>query len=90
MRLNGADGFEVPTVCQCDFLYALPKSALHSALGPVSWERQPQLKNRLKEVLRLYAVSMPLEQEQTEKTEAGESVARCSSVSSCELVNGYG
>lgn len=53
VRLNGADGFQVPTVCQCDFLYALPKAALHSALGPVSWERQQQLKSRLKEVLRL-------------------------------------
>lgn len=53
VRLNGADGFTAPTVCQCDFLYALPKAQLHSALGPVSWERQQQLKGKLKEVLRL-------------------------------------
>lgn len=53
VRLNGADGFDVPTVCQCDFLYALPKSALHSSLGPVSWERQQQIKSKLKEVFRL-------------------------------------
>lgn len=53
VRLNGADGFDLPTVCQCDFLYSLPKSALHSGLGTVSWERQQQLKSKLKEVLRL-------------------------------------
>ncbi len=53
VRLNGADGFEVPTVCQCDFLYPLPKSKLHSPLGAVSWERQQQIKAKLKEVFRL-------------------------------------
>jgi len=53
VRLNSADGFESPTVCQCDFLYGLEKSRLHSPLGFVSWERQQQLKARLKEVFRL-------------------------------------
>jgi hypothetical protein len=53
VRLNGADGFVLATVCQCDFLYNIPKSALHSGLGLVSWERQQQIKSKLKEVLRL-------------------------------------
>ena len=53
VRLNGADGFEAPSVCQCDFHYALPKVSLHSSLGSVSWERQQQIKSRIKEVLRL-------------------------------------
>jgi hypothetical protein len=53
IRLNGADGFDSPSVCQCDFLYALPKRKLHSPLGQVAWERQQQLKSKLKEVLRL-------------------------------------
>ena len=53
VQLNGADGFTAPTACQCDFLYSLPKSALHSSLGLVSWERQQQLKSKLEEVLRL-------------------------------------
>jgi mRNA-degrading endonuclease toxin of MazEF toxin-antitoxin module len=53
VRLNGADGFEVPTVCQCDFLYSLPKNALHTKLGTVTWERQQHIKSKLKEVLRL-------------------------------------
>lgn len=53
VRLNGADGFSVPTVCQCDLLYFLDKTKLHSPLGLVSWERQQQIKSRIKEVLRL-------------------------------------
>jgi len=52
VRLNSADGFEAPMVCQCDYLYALPKSALHSSLGVVSWDWQQQIKARLKEVVR--------------------------------------
>ena len=31
VRLNGADGFEQPTVCQCDFIFSIPKAALHDA-----------------------------------------------------------
>jgi mRNA-degrading endonuclease toxin of MazEF toxin-antitoxin module len=53
VRLNGADGFQTPTVCQCDLLYFLDKTNLHDSLGSVSWERQQQIKSRIKEVLRL-------------------------------------
>ena len=53
VQLNGADGFSGPTVCQCDFLYGLEKSRLHSGQGLISWERQQQIKSKLKEVLRL-------------------------------------
>lgn len=53
VRLNGADGFQTATVCQCDLLYFLDKTKLHSPLGAVSWERQQQLKSKIKEVLRL-------------------------------------
>jgi len=51
--LNRADGFEAPTACQCDLLFFLDKSRLHSPLGAVSWERQQQIKSKLKEVFRL-------------------------------------
>jgi hypothetical protein len=54
VRLNGADGFAVSTVCQCDFIFGIEKSRLHSPLGMVSWERQQQLKSKLKDVLRLH------------------------------------
>jgi hypothetical protein len=51
--LDRADGFDSATVCQCDLLFFLDKTKLHSPLGSVSWERQQQLKSRLKEVFRL-------------------------------------
>ena len=53
VRLNGADGFAAPSVCQCDYFYGLEKSKLQFNLGTVSWERQQAIKARLKEVLRL-------------------------------------
>lgn len=53
VRLNSADGFDAPTVCQCDYLYSLEKACLHSRLGLISWERQQAIKAKLKEVLRL-------------------------------------
>ena len=53
VRLDSADGFSDPTVVQCDYFYGIEKSKLHSGLGSVSWERQQQLKSKLKEVLRL-------------------------------------
>jgi len=53
VRLNGADGFSSPTVCQCDLLYVLDKSKLHSPQGFISWERQQQIKSKIKELLRL-------------------------------------
>ena len=53
VRLNSADGFDGPTVCQCDFIFALDRRKLHSSLGSVTWERQQAIKSRLKEVFRL-------------------------------------
>ena len=53
VRLNSADGFEAPTACQCDLLFFLDKSRLQSPLGAVGWERQQQIKSKLKEVFRL-------------------------------------
>ena len=53
VQLDSADGFAAPTACQCDFLYSVEKAKLHSPQGFVSWERQQQIKSRLREVLRL-------------------------------------
>ena len=53
VRLNSADGFAGPTVCQCDFIYVLEKARLHSSHGLVGWERQQAIKAKLMEVLRL-------------------------------------
>ena len=51
--LDTADGLETATACQCDLLYFLDKGKLHSSLGTVSWERQQQIKSKLREVFRL-------------------------------------
>ena len=53
VRLNSADGFQAATVCQCDLMYVLEKSRLHSPIGLVSWERQQEIKFKIKQVLRL-------------------------------------
>ena len=53
VRLNTADGFEAPTVCQCDLIYFLEKGRLHSHLGMVSYERQQAIKRMLIQVFRL-------------------------------------
>jgi hypothetical protein len=53
VRLNGADGFQTATTCQSDLIYFLEKSKLHSPLGFVSWERQQQIKFKIKQILRL-------------------------------------
>ena len=53
VRLNAADGFETATVCQCDLIYFLQKSRLHSRLGKVSFERQQAIKRKLIEIFRL-------------------------------------
>ncbi len=54
VRLNAADGFAAPTVCQCDLVWLLDKRKLHAHLGTVSWERQQAIKSRFKEILRFY------------------------------------
>jgi hypothetical protein len=53
VQLNSADGFAAPTACQCDLVYFLDKRKLHSSQGLVSWERQQQIKSKIKELLRL-------------------------------------
>ena len=53
VQLDIADALPAPTACQCDYLYPLEKSRLHSLQGRVSWERQQQIKGKIKELLRL-------------------------------------
>jgi mRNA-degrading endonuclease toxin of MazEF toxin-antitoxin module len=53
VRLNAADGLDVASVCQCDFVWVLQKRDLEENRGPVSWERQQQIKAKLKEVFRI-------------------------------------
>jgi len=53
VRRNGAGVFDGPTACECDFIFVLAKTNLHSCLGSVTWERQQAIKSKLKEVHRL-------------------------------------
>ena len=53
VRLNGADGFSAPTVCQCDLIYLLNKSDLQEPAGFVSAARQQQIQVKVREVFRL-------------------------------------
>jgi hypothetical protein len=50
--LDTADGLERPTSVPCDFIFALEKTGLHSSLGIVSWERQQQIKAKIKTLFR--------------------------------------
>jgi hypothetical protein len=54
VRLNSAEGFSAPTVCQCDLVFLLDKHSLHTQIGVVSWERQQSIKSKVKEVLRFF------------------------------------
>ena len=53
VRLSAAEGFGAPTACQCDLVYFLDKRKLQGSQGLVSWERQQQIKSKIKELLRL-------------------------------------
>jgi mRNA-degrading endonuclease toxin of MazEF toxin-antitoxin module len=53
VRLDAADGLNTPTVCQCDFVWVLQKRDLADNRGLVSWERQQQIKAKLKELFRI-------------------------------------
>jgi hypothetical protein len=54
VRLNSAEGFAAPTVCVCDLVFLLDKRTLYDNIGTVSWERQQQIKSKVKEVWRLF------------------------------------
>jgi hypothetical protein len=51
--LNGADGFERPTACDCGYFYPLLKSCLINESGTVVFERQRQIKTLIREIFRL-------------------------------------
>jgi hypothetical protein len=52
--LNGADGFERITVCDCGIFFNLQKSSLKERLAVVSFERQNHIRAKIKDVFRLH------------------------------------
>ena len=55
VRLNGADGFEWETFCDCKTIFLLESAKLLGKRGRVSLERRRQIRSKLRDVFRLMA-----------------------------------
>jgi hypothetical protein len=55
MLLNGADGMDWETFCDCSILYAVPSTMLFGRRGRVSLERRREIRARVSGLLRLDA-----------------------------------
>lgn len=53
--LNGADGFDWETFCDCSILYSVPASGLFAQRGRVTLERRRQIRAKVRDLLRLTA-----------------------------------
>lgn len=53
--LNGADGMDRETFCDCSILYTIPSAKLFGRRGQVSQERRRQIRAKVRELLRLNA-----------------------------------
>jgi mRNA-degrading endonuclease toxin of MazEF toxin-antitoxin module len=54
--LNGADGFEWETFCDCKTIFLLESAKLFGKRGRVSSERRRQIRSKLREIFRLMAM----------------------------------
>lgn len=55
VMLNGADGMDWETFCDCSVLYSVPSAALFGQRGQVTQERRNAIRLRVRELLRLMA-----------------------------------
>jgi mRNA-degrading endonuclease toxin of MazEF toxin-antitoxin module len=53
--LNGADGMDWETLCDCSILYTVPSAQLFGRRGRVSAERRRQIRAKVRDILRLNA-----------------------------------
>ena len=53
--LNGADGMDWETLCDCSILYTVPAAKLFGRRGQVSLERRRQIRTKIRDLLRLNA-----------------------------------
>ena len=53
--LNGTDGLDWETLCDCSILYKVPSVKLFGRRGRVSLERRLQIRARVRDLLRLHA-----------------------------------
>lgn len=51
--LNGADGMDWETLCDCSILYTVPNAQLFGRRGRVSLERRRQIRAKVRDLLRL-------------------------------------
>ena len=55
VMLNGADGMDWETFCDCSILYTVPAAMLSGRRGRVSLERRRQIRAKVRDLLRLNA-----------------------------------
>jgi mRNA-degrading endonuclease toxin of MazEF toxin-antitoxin module len=55
VMLNGADGMDWETFCDCSILYSVPSAALFGKRGRVSMERRRAIRAKIRDVFRLAA-----------------------------------
>jgi hypothetical protein len=53
--LNGADGMDWETFCDCSVLYAVKSAALFGKRGRVTLERRREIRSKIRDVFRLAA-----------------------------------
>ena len=53
--LNGSDGMDWESFCDCSILYTLPSAKLFGRRGRVSLERRRQIRAKVRDLLRLNA-----------------------------------
>lgn len=53
--LNGTDGMDWETFCDCSILYTIPSARLFGVRGRVSLERRREIRVKVRELLRLNA-----------------------------------
>jgi len=55
VMLNGADGMDWETFCDCSILYSVPSALLFDRRGQVTRERRQAIRAKLRDVFRLAA-----------------------------------
>ena len=56
VMLNGEDGFEWETFCDCSILYAVPSKELFGKRGAVSLERRRAIRSKIRDIFLLSAM----------------------------------
>ena len=55
VMLNGADGLDWETFCDCSVLYSVPSAGLFGQRGQVSHDRRNAIRDKVRDIFRLAA-----------------------------------